>query len=474
MYDLLVIGGGPGGYHAAKLAGSAGMKTLLFEKSKLGGVCLNEGCIPTKALLNSAKALDSAKKSETLGVKITGVEYDHNAVVDRKNYVVKKLVAGVAAQMRASNVEVVNGTAFIKDRTHVSSNGETYECKNMMIATGSTTIIPPIPGLAHAIETGFAMTSREILDLREIPEKLVVIGGGVIGLEMASYFNSAGSNVTVVEMLPKVGGTIENEISKTLMDIYEKKGVKFMLNTMVSAIGEDKVMCVDAASASGKAGNGNASMTAGDAANQSARGDFEVASDKVLLSIGRRPAIDGIGLDNASVEIYKGAVSTDAHMRTNVPNIYAIGDVNGKYMLAHTAYREAEVAVNHMLGRQEIMRYDAVPSVIYTTPEAACVGETGEGLEEKGIKSISASLPMMFSGRAVAENNRPDGFCKLIFDEKTRRIAGAHILGSYASEIIATACVMIEAQLRADEIMEIIFPHPSVGEIIKDVTNTIL
>jgi dihydrolipoamide dehydrogenase len=286
--------------------------------------------------------------------------------------------------MREYGVEVKNETASIKGRNHVTASGETYETKNIIIAAGSVPVVPPIPGLTQALADGFALTSREILELLEIPERLVIIGGGVIGLEMASYFNSVGSTVTVIEMLPKIAGPTDAEISKMLLDVYTKKGVSFMLNTKVTGFEPGKVIY---------------------------EGGL-IEADKVLLSIGRRLSTEGLGLENAGVALYKGAIETDGHMRTNVPGIYAIGDINGKYMLAHTAYREGEVAVNHILGRRGVknaMRYEAVPSVIYTAPEAACVGETEESLAAKGIEAVAVSLPMMFSGRFIAENTAMDG-----------------------------------------------------------------
>ena len=440
MYDLIVIGGGPGGYHAAKMAGRAGLKTLLFEKNELGGVCLNEGCIPTKTLLNSAKLYDYAKHGEVYGVKVSGVEFNHQAAIKRKDSVVKTLVLGIKAQMREYGIEIKREAASIKDRSHVMAGTEIYETKNMIVAAGSVPVILPIPGLSQALSNGFVLTSREILEMLEIPERLVIIGGGVIGLEMASYFNSAGSKVTVIEMLPQIAGSTGAEISKVLMDVYQKKGVHFMLNTKVAGFEPGKVVCENSL----------------------------VEADKVLLSIGRCPATDGLGLENAGVVLYKGAVETDAHMRTNVPGIYAIGDINAKYMLAHTAYREGEVAVNHILGRRDLMRYEAIPSVIYTTPEVACIGETEESMEIKGIEAVTISLPMMYNGRFISENTSMDGLCKLIFEKKTRRIVGVHMLGNYVSEIISAACVMIETQMLAEEITEIVFPHPSVSEIIKD------
>ena len=440
MYDLIIIGGGPGGYHAARLAGRAGMKTLLFEKNELGGVCLNEGCIPSKTLLHSAKILDCARNGKAYGVKAAELEFDHNAVIARKNGVVKKLVFGVKTLMNSSGVTVICEEAEIVGRNLVKAGDETFETKHIIIAAGSEPVIPPLAGLSEAFSDGFVLTNREILDLCEIPENLAIIGAGAIGLEMASYFSSAGSKVTVIEMLPKIAGQTDGEISNMLMEALMKKGVHFVLNTKVTAIERGKVKCEES----------------------------EVTADKVLLSIGRRPVTKGYGLENAGVALYKGAIATDANMLTSVPNIYAVGDVNGKHMLAHTAYREAEVAVNHILQKPGVMRYDAVPSVIYTTPEVACVGETLESLETKGTDAGEASLPMAHSGRFVAENQGANGLCKIVFEKKSRRVKGVHMLGSYASEIIAAACVVIEKQMRVEDVTEIIFPHPTVSEIIKE------
>lgn len=440
MYDLIVIGGGPGGYMAAERAGHAGLKTLLVEKNALGGVCLNEGCIPSKTLLNSAKALYYAKHGEAYGVMTQGVAYDHNAVVERKNKVVGTLVSGVKAQMKASGVTVVNGEAEIVDKNRVKANGEAYEGKRLLIATGSEPVIPPIPGLKEGIDSGFVLTNRELLDLREIPESLVIIGGGVIGLEMASYFGAVGSKVTVIEMLHKIAGPFDAEISQMLMKSLEKKGVTFKLETKVTEINYGKAIYEGG----------------------------ETKADKVLLSIGRKPVTAGFGLENAGVLLERGAIVTDSHLQTNIANIYAVGDVNGKSMLAHTAYREAEVAVNHMLGRRDIMRYNAVPSVIYTSPEAAGVGETEETAASKLIEFDSVKLPMVYSGRFVAENTDMDGVCKVITEKGSKRIIGVHLLGSYSSEIIASAALMLEMEMRVEDVREIIFPHPSVSEIIRE------
>ena len=440
MYDLLIIGGGPGGYMAAERAGHAGLSVLLVEKRALGGVCLNEGCIPSKTLLHSAKIYDNAVHGNVYGVTVEGAAIDHSRVIARKNAVVNTLVGGVKALMKQNKVKVVYGEAAITDKNTVTAGGETYSGSRMIIATGSVPIIPPIPGVAEGLVDGRVLTSREILDLEAVPEKLVIIGGGVVGLEMASYYNTAGSKVTVIEMLPKIAGPTDDEISDILLKNYKKKGIEFLLETRAKAVTD-----------AGVEYDGGV-----------------IPADKVLMCIGRKPAIDGFGLENTGVALERGAILTDRNCRTSIPNIYAIGDVNGKYMLAHAAYREAEVAVNHIIGKRDIMRYDAIPSVIYTYPEVASVGETEQTAGAKGIDFKTVTLPMVYSGRYVAENEATDGICKLVIDNKRRHIIGAHMIGSYASEIILSACTMIEMQMRVEDIKEVVFPHPTVGEIIRE------
>lgn len=447
-FDLIVIGGGPAGYLAGERAGAAGLKTAVIEKRALGGVCLNEGCIPSKALLNSAKIYDYAREGSKYGVTVTGASIDHAKVVARKNKVVKKLVAGIAMQMKAHKVSVIDGEATIQGKTEagfrIAVGNAAYTCEKLLIAAGSVPVVPPIPGVKEGLESGFVLTNREILDLKEAPRELVVIGGGVIGLEMASYFNSIGTTVTVVEMLDKIAGPTDDEISKILMANYTKKGVNFKLGCKVTGVGADSVTYEE---------NGKAET---------------VSADKVLLSIGRRAASESLGLETLGIHTERGAVVTDSNMRTNVANVYASGDINGKSMLAHTAYRETEVAVNHMLGKKDIMRYHAIPSVIYTNPEVACVGETEETARAKGMEVKTLKLPMSYAGRYVAEVERGDGICKLIVDTKYDRLVGVHMIGSYASEIIYGAAMMIETEMKIDDLKEIVFPHPTVSEIIRE------
>lgn len=447
IFDLIVIGGGPGGYLAAERAAHAGLKTLLFEKRALGGVCLNEGCIPSKALLNSAKTYDHALHASKYGVSCSGVTIDQKAVITRKAKVVRTLVSGVRAKMRGAGVTVVMEEAHIEGRSGanftVSAAGKTYTAKNLIIASGSSAAVPPIPGVKENLGS-FVLTNREVLDLEEIPARFTVIGGGVIGLEMAAYYATVGSKVTVVEMLDHIAGPTDREISAMLQKDMEAKGVTFLLSHKCLSVESGKVWV------------------------ESPKGEkLAIAADKVLLSIGRRANCMDLGLENIGVEVNRG-VPTDTMCRTNVPGVYAIGDVNGHHMLAHTAYREAEVAVNMITGKKDNMRYHANPSVIYTQPEIASVGKTEEECKEKGIDYEVAKLPMVYSGRFVAENEGADGLCKVIIDKKRRNILGVHLIGTYSGEIIWGAAAMIEMQLRVQDARQIIFPHPTVSEIIRE------
>ncbi|PKM68341.1 MAG: dihydrolipoyl dehydrogenase [Firmicutes bacterium HGW-Firmicutes-2] len=450
LYDLIVIGGGPAGYLAAERAGHAGLNVLLIEKNKVGGVCLNEGCIPSKTLLHSAKVLDYAKYGGKYGVKCDAIEYNHKFVVARKNKVVNTLVSGIKMKLRMNKVTLVDGQAMILERTlegfkvQVQVQKEIYVGKRMLIATGSTSIIPPIPGVEAGMKKGFVLTNKEILDLEIIPKKLVVIGGGVIGLEMASYYNSIGSQVTVIEMLSKIAGGTDHDISKLLMKHYEKKGIEFKLESKVTRLTDTQVIYE---------ANGS---------------EYQVDCDKVLMSIGRRPVTTGYGLENIGVELDRGAIKVDEQGRTNVVNVYAAGDVNGKSMLAHTAYREAEVCVNNILGKKDVMRYHAIPNVIYTNPEVATVGETEETAKEKGINYTVTTLKMNYSGRYMAENEDGDGICKVLIDKKYNRLIGVHMIGNPSSEIIFGVSLMIETEMKIDDIKELVFPHPTVSEILRE------
>lgn len=448
LFDLLVLGGGPGGYLAAERAAQGGMKVALFEKRALGGTCLNEGCIPTKTLLNSSKMYRHASESEVFGVTASGVTYDHAKVVDRKNKVVKTLVSGVGATMQANGVTVITADAVIDGRVDggfaVKADGNVYTGRRLVIASGSETTVPPIPGLKEGLASGFVQTNREVLDAKQLPKTLAVIGGGVIGLEMAYYFASVGVQVTVIEMMPKIAGATDPEICKILSDSFAKRGMIFKLSCGVKEIKENSLVYEE---------NGERK---------------ELVCDKVLLSAGRRPATRDIGLETLGILMDRAAIVTDRHMCTNVAGVYAVGDCNGKLMLAHTAYREAEVAVNHMLGIADEMRYDVIPSVIYTDPEVASVGLSREEAEKRGMTVKEVKLPMSYAGRYLAESEGGKGFIKLVVETNEKRLVGCHMVGSYASEIIMTATMMVDTQLPVNRLQKFVFPHPTVAEIIRE------
>ena len=458
MYDLAIIGGGPGGYVAAERAGAAGLKTVIFEKKSLGGVCLNEGCIPTKTLLYSAKVYNYAVTGDHYGVYVKEPSFQYGEIVDRKDKVVKKLVGGIKAAMKGFKVEVVNAEAKVTGRSAegiaISADGKEFLARNLLLCTGSEAAVPPFPGLKEAGDV--IVTNREILALREQPKELVVIGGGVIGMEFAAFYNTLGTKVTVVEMLPKILGPLDDEISAMLQKVYAKRGVNFCLKCKVTGIEGNTVVYEDP---EGKV--------------------CRVSGDKILVSVGRRANFKGLGLEELGVEFALNpagrpvGVKVDSKMRTNIPNVYAAGDITGFSMLAHTASREGEVAVNNILGKEDHMRYEAIPGVVYTNPEVAGVGLTEEQAKASGKDFTVVKLPMAYAGRFVAENERGEGICKIIVGKKYHEVLGVHMLGNPCSEIIHSACIAIETEMTLEQLKEVVFPHPTVSEIIKETAFTI-
>lgn len=453
MYDLAIIGAGPGGYVAAERAGAAGLKVVLFERKSLGGVCLNEGCIPTKTLLYSAKVYNYAKTGDHYGVYCENPTFKYGEFVERKDKVVKKLVGGIKAAMKGFKVEVVNAEAMIKGRgadgIEVEAGGQSYFSRNLLICTGSEAAVPPFPGLKEAGDV--IVTNREILALKEQPKELVVIGGGVIGMEFAAFYSTLGTKVTVVEMLPKILGPLDDEISTMLQNIYAKRGINFCLKCKVTGIEGNTVVYEDP---EGKV--------------------CRVSGDKILVSVGRRANLQGFGLENLGVELALNpagrpyGIKVDDHMRTNIPGVFAAGDVKGFSMLAHTASREGEVVVNNILGKEDRMRYDAIPGVVYTNPEVAGVGLTEEQAKASGKDFKVIKLPMAYSGRFVAENEGGEGICKIIVGARYHEVLGLHMLGNPCSEILQSGCIAIEQEMTVEQLKEVVFPHPTVSEIIKE------
>ena len=443
-YDVAIIGGGPAGYTAAERAAKGGLSTILFEKNALGGVCLNEGCVPTKTLLYSAKTYDNIRHASKYAVKAENPSFDLGKIIARKNKVVKKLTAGIRMKMTEAGATVVNAEASIEGRAEdgtltIVAADTRYEAANLLICTGSETVIPPIPGLS---ETAY-WTSREALQSKELPASLVIIGGGVIGMEFASFFNSLGVEVHVVEMLDKILGPMDRELSAMLQAEYAKRGVKFYLGHKVTGVHGTEVSVE-------KDGE-----------------SFTLTGEKVLLSVGRRPVTKGFGLENLGVEPFRNGVKVNEYMQTSLPNVYACGDITAFSLLAHTAVSEAEVAIDHILGKPHAMSYKAIPGVVYTNPEIAGVGRTEDELQAAGVDYQVKKIPMAFSGRFVAENEMGNGVCKLLLDGEGTLI-GAHLLGKPASELIVIAGMAIEQGMKAEQLTRFVFPHPTVGEILKE------
>lgn len=445
LYDIAIIGGGPAGYTAAERAAANGLKTILFEKNALGGVCLNEGCIPTKTLLYSAKTLDSIKNSAKYGVSVEGQpDFDLSKIIARKQKTVRKLVAGIKQKMAAHEVEIIGAEVHLigEDNSRnilLGNDDETYTAKYVLLCTGSGTIVPPIKGL----DTSGYWTSKEALDNKDVPQSLAIIGGGVIGVEFASFFNSLGVKVSVIEMLPEILGAMDKELSAMLRTEYSKRGIDFYLGTKVVEIrGGEVIIEKDGEQSS-------------------------VEAAQILLSTGRRPVTANLNIDKLNIEMYRNGIKVDEFMKTSHPRVYACGDITGHSLLAHTAVREGEVAVNHILGKADRMSYKAIPGVVYTNPEIAGAGQTEEELTVKGIKHTVLKLPMAYSGRFVAENELVNGMCKLIIGEN-EKIIGCHMLGNPASELIVIAGIAIEKEFTVEEFRKIVFPHPTVGEIIHE------
>ena len=447
-YDVIVLGGGPGGYLAAERLGHAGRKVLLVEESALGGTCLNVGCVPTKTLLNSAKLYLHAKEGEKFGVKAEGLSFDWAAMQAWKAEVVEKLRGGIALTEKKLGVEVLAARGSLAgpgkvETRDASGTAQVHEAPAIIVATGSSPVMPPIPG---ARGNPRVVDSTGLLSIAEVPKKLCVIGGGVIGVEFAGLFSALGSQVEVVEMMDEIIPFMDKEQAPVMRRAM--KGVAFRLGC--------KVESIEGATVRYRTKDG-AEATAD--------------ADLVLMAVGRKPNVEGWGAKEAGLDVGPKGVVVDDRMRTNLPGVWAVGDVNGRSQLAHSAYRMAEVAVNDILGGSAAnrMRYSAIPWVVYGMPEAAGVGMTEQEAAAKGLAIKKASMPLRVSGRFCAENGfAAQGSVKLVADASDGRILGVHVVGSYASEMIWGAAALIEQELRVSDAREIVFPHPTVCEAIRE------
>lgn len=443
IYDIAIIGAGPGGADTAEYAASRGLSVVLMERNKVGGVCLNEGCVPTKALLHSAHIYAKAKEGRKYAVQASNVEIELPKLMARKTKILKKLGAGIKMNLTNRGVTLVEGTARLigKDSAGiftVSCGENEYQARHVILATGSEAFIPPIEGL----QPGDYWTAREALEVSELPERLLVIGGGVIGMEFVSFFNTLGTEVTVVEMLPKILGPMDDEVSTELQAAFAKRGVKFHLSTRVVAIRDGVVYAENEA------------------------GTLEIPADRILMSVGRRALTRDLGLEELGVALTRGAVAVDEYMQTNIPGLYGVGDINGTSMLAHTATREGVIAVDHILGHAEPMSYRAIPGIVYTDPEIASVGRTEQELRAEGVEYHVHRIPMTMSGRFVIENEMVMGLCKLLTDAEGV-LLGAHLLGNGSSEILAPAIMAVENRMKLSDLSRIVFPHPTICEILR-------
>jgi len=445
-YDIIVLGGGPGGYVAAIKAAQLGGKVALIEKEVVGGICLNHGCIPTKTLLKNAKVYKTIKHASEYGIVLGGdVSFDWSLMLKRKDSVVRRLTTGVSGLLKKNGVDVISGFGKVLSATKVEVNGEVFETKHLILATGASPIIPPIPGLKEAYEHKIAVTSRELLAIKDAPKKLVIIGGGVIGVEFATIFSSLGSDVTIIEKLDGIIPMMDDDIRSQYQKILKREGIKIFVNAEVKAVkGNEVTYQID-----GK--------------------DETVTADTILVSVGMRP--NSAGLEVLNLKMDRAAVVTDEHLETSVKGVYAIGDLNGKYMLAHVASAEGIVCAEYIMGKKDAnMRYDRVPNAIYGSPEVASVGLTEKEVKEKGIAYKVSTFPLQASGKALADNEK-DGFVKLIVSEKYKEILGAHILSYGASDLIAELGVTMTLEGTANEIAHTIHPHPTLSEIIMEAAH---
>ena len=484
-YFLAIIGGGPAGYTAAEKASKAGKDVVLFEQNAVGGTCLNVGCIPTKSLLYGAKQYYNATHAAKYGVTAENVSFDYAAMQKRKTIVVRKLVAGIKQRLNNDHCTLVNGAAKVKayslqcstdshwqsDRAKlftrkgkgegivVESNGVEYEAENLLICTGSTNFVPPIPGIQ---DNPAVWDSTDALAATELPASIIIVGGGVIGMEFATLYHELGVPVTVIEAMPTILPNLDQDVVSVLLEKYRKAGINILTSTKVEEIASSHP------SPEGK----------GELVRVKANGEWYEA-EKVLVSVGRRANLQGLEALK-DLELNRGAIVIDEFCKTNLPNVYAAGDVTGKIMLAHVAARQAEVCIANLLNDQIInhqsaisnrqtINYSAIPSVVYTNPEIASVGITEQQAEELNITPEVRQLPMTFSGRFMAENEGETGLCKMVIDSKTQMVLGVHMIGNPCSEFIAAASFAVRNGYTVPEFQQVVFPHPTVSEILHEV-----
>ena len=443
---IIIIGAGPGGYETALLAAKRGVEVVLVEAGHVGGTCLNEGCIPTKSFCKNAEVLDGLHEAEAFGITDLGYKFDFRSVVTRKNSVVEQLRGGVEGLLGHKLITLVRGKASFKDEhTVVVNSGDAevspqeFSADYIIIATGSVSAALPVPGT----DLPCVLTSKEILDMEEVPERLCVIGGGVIGLEFASIFRSFGSEVTVLEYFKDILPRFDSDLSKRLKQSLGKRGIEIITQAQVTEIKEKSVTFVR----KGK--------------------EEEVAADKVLMAVGRRANVDSLNLTDVGIEFTpKGIVVDEKTMQTNIPHIYAVGDINGKMMLAHAATFQGIVALDHIMGVENSIDLSVMPAAVFTSPEAASVGMTEDECKDKGIPVKCLKSFFRANGKAVTMAET-DGFCKIVVHAESGLLLGCHLYGPHASDIIQEVCALISRKTTLEEFRSIIHTHPTLTEVLQ-------
>ena len=451
--DVVIIGGGPGGYVAAIKAAHLGLKAVLIEKDKLGGVCLNRGCIPTKALVSTAEVLNHLQRAGEFGIQVKDYSIDFPAIMKRKDLITRRLSSGVEQLMKANQVRVVKGEGQIIEPGIVEvldadGQKEVIKTKNIIIATGSKVMKLPIPG----IDSGGVITSDEALSLSELPSKMIIIGGGVVGIEFAGIFKALGVEVTVVEMLPRILLPIDEEIASRLTMNLKRKGIEILTDCKVKGI---------------KKNHQNLEVLV-----STSEGEKRLETEKVLLAAGRVPELGNIDVQRLGIELEKGAIKVDEKMKTNIPGIYAVGDVVGKIMLAHVASREGIVAIENISGKEVLMDYKVVPNCVFSMPEVASVGLTEEEARKENNNIKVSKFPFMANGKALGMGET-EGMVKIIADTDTFELLGLHILGVHASDLIAEGTLALSMEATAFEIVNTIHAHPTLAEAIAEAAEGI-
>ncbi|MEI6856709.1 dihydrolipoyl dehydrogenase [Psychrilyobacter sp.] len=441
MYDLIVLGGGPGGYVASIKASQLGMKVAIIEQNKYGGVCLNVGCIPTKTMLKSSRLFSDMLEAKKFGIDIDGsFNINWKNVLKRKDRIVNKLVTGVGFLLKKNKIDMFNGLGKVIDKNTVEVNGEKLACKNLLICTGSNARIPEIEGAKEALEKGYLMTSTEILSVEEMPKKLTILGGGVIGVEFAILFASLGTKVSIIQRSGRILNTLDRDVIKEITEVLKKKNVEIIYNVTTNYIG-----------------NGYIEYTSNEK-------KVKLEGDKVLVCVGRVPNLKGV--ENLDLEIERGAIKTNNKMETGISGVYAAGDVNGIMQLAHVASHEGVIAVENMLGGNEKIDYNKAPYCIYTFPEVAGVGLTEREAKKQYPNEIKISkFPLSVNGKALAEGEAR-GFVKIIATKKYDEVIGVHIVASHATDMISEMVTTMELEGTAKEIARAIHPHPTMSEAV--------